>query len=68
MQGTLYSWAKETEPAQAASINTLVHGVAEGATADALRFFDMDKSYILRILRCVAFECSCSACMQSNKM
>jgi hypothetical protein len=42
--------------------------VAEGATADALRFFDMDKSYILRILRCGAFECSCSACMQSNKM
>ena len=52
MQGTLYSWTKEMEPAQANSFGSLLSGVAEGATADALRFFDMDKSYIIRVLRC----------------
>ena len=51
LQGTLYSWTKEMEPAQAANFNKLLHGVVEGAAADALRFFDMDRSFIIRCLR-----------------
>jgi hypothetical protein len=61
VQGTLVSWAKEADPKQAASMHTLLHGVAEGATADALRFFDMDKSYIIRILRCGSRAACCAA-------
>lgn len=52
-QGTLLSWAKEVEP-QANSVHSIIQGVTEGANADALRFFDLDKSYVIRLLRCVA--------------
>jgi hypothetical protein len=59
LQGTLYAWAKDSEP-QAGSINDIIQGVTASATADALRFFDMDKSYMTRLLRWAAFPL-CSA-------
>ena len=51
VQGTLLSWAKEVEP-QATSVHSIIQGVTEGANADALRFFDLDKSHVTRWLRC----------------
>jgi hypothetical protein len=54
LQITLSNWARETEP-EVQSIHSIIHGVTEGANADALRFFDMDKSYVTRWLR---FACA----------
>lgn len=49
LQGSIYCWA--SEPQTESTLNTLIDGITQHATADAFKFFNVDKSYAARLLR-----------------